>query len=78
VGSEEYYDYIFPDEQAAAPNLKLLERAHLWKKQRAVRPTGARKAGILTGAPQQQQQQQEEGAAGPADDSVGAAPVDES
>jgi len=32
-GLEEYYDYIFPDEQAAAPNLKILEMAHRWKKQ---------------------------------------------
>jgi crooked neck len=30
-GWEEYYDYIFPDEQAAAPNLKLLEKAKMWK-----------------------------------------------
>jgi crooked neck len=34
VGMEEYYDYIFPDEQAAAPNLKILEMAHKWKKQK--------------------------------------------
>jgi crooked neck len=33
-GVEEYYDYIFPDQQAAAPNLKLLEAAHKWKKAR--------------------------------------------
>jgi len=33
AGLEEYYDYIFPDEQAAAPNLKILEMAHKWKKQ---------------------------------------------
>jgi len=34
AGLEEYFDYIFPDEQAAAPNLKLLELAHKWKKQK--------------------------------------------
>jgi len=33
-GMEEYYDYIFPDEQAAAPNLKILEAAYKWKKQK--------------------------------------------
>lgn len=33
-GMEEYYDYIFPDEQAAAPNLKILEAAYRWKKQK--------------------------------------------
>eukprot|EP01087_Luapelamoeba_hula_P016343 TRINITY_DN5020_c0_g1_i1.p1 TRINITY_DN5020_c0_g1~~TRINITY_DN5020_c0_g1_i1.p1 ORF type:complete len:672 (-),score=128.42 TRINITY_DN5020_c0_g1_i1:24-2039(-) len=31
AGWEEYYDYIFPDDHAALPNLKILERAHLWK-----------------------------------------------
>eukprot|EP01111_Echinosteliopsis_oligospora_P009984 TRINITY_DN3023_c0_g1_i2.p1 TRINITY_DN3023_c0_g1~~TRINITY_DN3023_c0_g1_i2.p1 ORF type:complete len:681 (-),score=170.49 TRINITY_DN3023_c0_g1_i2:88-2130(-) len=32
AGLEEYYDYIFPDEQTSAPNLKILEMAHKWKK----------------------------------------------
>ena len=27
-----YYDYIFPDEAAAQPNLKLLALAKMWKK----------------------------------------------
>lgn len=31
AGMEEYLDYIFPDEAAAAPNLKLLEAAQRWK-----------------------------------------------
>lgn len=31
-GFEEYYDYIFPDEAGAAPNLKLLEAAQRWKR----------------------------------------------
>ena len=30
-GWEEYWDYIFPDDEAAAPNLKLLQMARLWK-----------------------------------------------
>ncbi|KAH3765642.1 CGI-201 protein, short form [Pelomyxa schiedti] len=34
AGWEEYWHYIFPGEEAGAPNLKLLERAHLWKRQR--------------------------------------------
>lgn len=34
VGLEEYYDYIFPDEAGAAPNLKLLQAAYKWKKQK--------------------------------------------
>eukprot|EP00741_Cyanophora_paradoxa_P007448 tig00000128_g7203.t1 len=33
-GWEEYYDYVFPDEAAARPNLKILEMAHKWKKQK--------------------------------------------
>ena len=32
-GWEEYYDYIFPDDQAQSKNLKILELAHKWKKQ---------------------------------------------
>eukprot|EP00727_Mastigamoeba_balamuthi_P001766 m51a1_g11587 putative crooked neck-like protein 1 (714) ;mRNA; r:67193-70901 len=34
AGWEEYIQYIFPGEESAAPNLKLLEKAHLWKRQR--------------------------------------------
>lgn len=33
-GFEEYYDYVFPEEQAAAPNLKILEAAYKWKRQK--------------------------------------------
>ncbi|PKA55794.1 PsbB mRNA maturation factor Mbb1, chloroplastic [Apostasia shenzhenica] len=35
AGYEEYTDYIFPDEVAMAPNLKILEAAYKWKKQKA-------------------------------------------
>uniref|UniRef100_A0A061QTJ9 Crooked neck n=1 Tax=Tetraselmis sp. GSL018 TaxID=582737 RepID=A0A061QTJ9_9CHLO len=34
AGMEEYYDYIFPDEANHAPNLKILEAAYRWKKQK--------------------------------------------
>ncbi|XP_073000059.1 uncharacterized protein [Typha latifolia] len=34
AGFEEYIDYIFPDEVATAPNLKILEAAYKWKKQK--------------------------------------------
>ena len=34
AGQEEFYDYIFPEEQGAAPNLKILEAAYAWKKQK--------------------------------------------
>ncbi|GIM00876.1 hypothetical protein Vretimale_5770, partial [Volvox reticuliferus] len=40
VGQEEYYDYIFPEEGAAAPGLKLLEAAYRWKRQRQGAPPG--------------------------------------
>lgn len=32
AGWEEYWDYIFPDDAAAAPSLKLLQFAHMWRK----------------------------------------------
>ena len=32
AGWEEYYDYIFPEDAANQPNLKLLAMAKLWKK----------------------------------------------
>lgn len=41
VGMEEYFDYIFPDEAAAAPNLKLLEAAQRWKRQKLMQTGGA-------------------------------------
>ncbi len=31
AGWEEFYDYIFPDDSAAQPNLKLLAMAKMWK-----------------------------------------------
>jgi len=31
VGWEEYFDYIFPDDENNQPNIKLLEMAKLWK-----------------------------------------------
>ncbi|KAG2627457.1 hypothetical protein PVAP13_3KG126430 [Panicum virgatum] len=34
IAYEEYIDYIFPDEVTQAPNLKILEAAYKWKKQK--------------------------------------------
>ena len=34
AGWEEYFEYVFPDEKAVKPNLKILELAHQWKKQK--------------------------------------------
>jgi len=38
AGWEEYYEYVFPDERGGAPNLKILEMAHKWKKQKVDDP----------------------------------------
>ncbi|GBG68471.1 hypothetical protein CBR_g3016 [Chara braunii] len=40
-GFEEYYDYIFPEEAGVAPNLKILEAAYRWKKQKAMAAAAA-------------------------------------
>ena len=34
AGWEEYFDFIFPDEEKKAPSLKILEMAQKWKKQK--------------------------------------------
>ena len=39
AGMEEYYDYIFPEEAGAQPNLKLLEAAQRWKRQKLAAAT---------------------------------------
>ncbi|CAI9717781.1 neck 1 [Octopus vulgaris] len=36
AGWEEYYDYIFPEEEASQPNLKLLAMAKKWKQKQVV------------------------------------------
>jgi crooked neck len=33
-GWEEFFDYIFPEDEATKPNLKLLEMAKAWKRQK--------------------------------------------
>lgn len=38
-GWEEVFDYIFPEDEAARPNLKLLAAAKNWKKQKEVEDT---------------------------------------
>lgn len=39
AGWEEYYDYIFPSDEASQSNLKLLEMAKRWKKQTVEEPS---------------------------------------
>jgi crooked neck len=34
-GWEEYFDYVFPDDEEEKPNLKLLAMAHQWKQKMA-------------------------------------------
>ena len=38
-GWEEFFDYIFPEDEGAKPNLKLLAMAKMWKKQKEEVPT---------------------------------------
>ncbi|XP_051780684.1 crooked neck-like protein 1 [Erpetoichthys calabaricus] len=38
AGWEEYYDYIFPEDAANQPHLKLLAMAKMWKKQQQTSP----------------------------------------
>ena len=35
AGWEEYWDYVFPDDVASAPNIKLLQLARMWKQKQA-------------------------------------------
>ena len=37
-GWEEYFDYIFPEDEGAKPNLKLLAMAKMWKKNKEEEP----------------------------------------
>ncbi|DBA78970.1 hypothetical protein WJX77_006390 [Trebouxia sp. C0004] len=39
AGMEEYYDYVFPEEEGSASNLKFLERAQAWKRQKQMEAT---------------------------------------
>uniref|UniRef100_A0A914CPJ0 Crooked neck protein n=1 Tax=Acrobeloides nanus TaxID=290746 RepID=A0A914CPJ0_9BILA len=41
AGWEEYYEYIFPQDQASKINFKLLEAARLWKERNAIQKEGA-------------------------------------
>lgn len=36
AGWEEYWDYVFPEDTSAAPNLKLLQMARMWKQTKAL------------------------------------------
>ncbi|MEW5300039.1 MAG: hypothetical protein WDW36_002999 [Sanguina aurantia] len=51
VGMEEYIDWIFPEEAGAAPNLKLLQAAYRWKKQKTADTDAAAAAAAAASAP---------------------------
>lgn len=70
-GMEEYYDYVFPEEAGVAPNLKLLEAAMRWKRQKLLGDTGGDAgAGAAAAATEEEQQEEEdfEGQPDPDDD----------
>lgn len=49
---EEYYDYIFPDDETQKPNLKLLQMANAWKlKQAQMSGGGAAAAAVVEAEP---------------------------
>ncbi|XP_032818892.1 crooked neck-like protein 1 [Petromyzon marinus] len=50
AGWEEYYDYIFPEDSANQPNLKLLSMAKMWKQHQYMEAHGI--ASTAQGAPQ--------------------------
>uniref|UniRef100_A0A8C2Z9D2 Crooked neck pre-mRNA splicing factor 1 n=1 Tax=Cyclopterus lumpus TaxID=8103 RepID=A0A8C2Z9D2_CYCLU len=47
AGWEEYYDYIFPEDAANQPNLKLLAMAKMWKRQQMVDEDVALRSGSI-------------------------------
>jgi len=51
AGWEEYYDYIFPEDEGAKPNLKLLAMAKMWKKQKAAADTEEESGGAAPPPP---------------------------
>ena len=40
IGWEEYYDYIFPDDDNQLRNIKILEKARRWKEMMAAKNKG--------------------------------------
>lgn len=58
AGWEEYWDYVFPDDVAAAPNLKLLQMARMWKQKQdlAGSSSSSESEGESEGETEEQQQ----------------------
>merc|ERR1712150_72189 len=57
-GWEEYFDYIFPEDEGAKPNLKLLAMAKMWKKQKEDVPVVP--ATMMKNEPEENIEQEEE------------------
>lgn len=53
AGWEEYWDYVFPDDVSAAPHLKLLEMARLWKQKKEM--------GVESDSEEEEEEEKEEG-----------------
>ncbi|KAF0291869.1 Crooked neck-like protein 1 [Amphibalanus amphitrite] len=70
TGWEEYFDYIFPEDEAARPNLKLLQMAKLWRKQQEDGDAPATETG-----PGETQTETETG--GPGEEAEGSSPAGE-
>ncbi|TRY64125.1 hypothetical protein TCAL_08221 [Tigriopus californicus] len=63
AGWEEYFDYIFPEDESAKPNLKLLAMAKMWKKQKEMVPSDT-PAPPLTQTPKTTKTSEEKGQEG--------------
>ncbi|XP_043227706.1 crooked neck-like protein 1 [Amphibalanus amphitrite] len=70
TGWEEYFDYIFPEDEAARPNLKLLQMAKLWRKQQE----DSDAPGTETGAGEAQAETE---TGGPGEEAGGSSPAGE-
>lgn len=57
--SQEYYDYVFPDEQAATGALKILEMAQKWKKMKAAQETAVQPLPAAAAAEREQENESE-------------------
>ncbi|XP_016519824.1 crooked neck-like protein 1 isoform X2 [Poecilia formosa] len=65
AGWEEYYDYIFPEDAANQPNLKLLAMAKMWKRQQAKDDEEEEEEEEHPANPSEEEERSEEPAAAP-------------
>ena len=69
AGWEEYWDYVFPDDVSAAPHLKLLEMARLWKqkKEMGVESESEEEEGDEDGSGEEEEEEEEKEQTDPSD-----------